>query len=144
MQIELISQHCLPRYAHPKDAAMDCVARTDCDWILEGGMQVAYVPLGFKIAVPNGHVLKLHSRSGHGWKHNITLANSVGLIDPNFRGEVQAKLIRQGISITSPEPIKMGDRVAQMTLEEVNKIYLDMVDSLSSTDRGSGFGSSGV
>jgi len=144
MRIELLDKDCMPSYTHEHDACMDCRARVDVEWEVEGDVLVAYVPLGFKIAVPRGHAIKLYSRSGHGWKDNITLANSVGIIDHSFRGELQAKLIRVGVSTSSPESIKKGDRVCQMALEEMPHIYLDEIESLDSTNRGEGFGSSGL
>jgi len=145
MKIELLDENCLPKYAHEGDAAMDVRASKDCEWEWESGVQVCYVPLGFRIETKNGCMLNLYSRSGHGWKHNITLANSVGVIDPSFRGEVHAKLIRVGVSMMEPPEIKQYDRVAQMVLTKLESIELDIVDNLDSTDRGAnGFGSSGV
>jgi len=89
-------------------------------------------------------VLLLFSRSGHGWKNNITLSNSVGVIDSNFRGEVKAKLIRIGVALSEPDEIKQYDRVCQAILIQRPKVYLKVVDKVSETDRSNGFGSSGV
>ena len=144
MKIELLDKACMPRYAHVNDAAMDCIARTDVSWTTENNVQVAYVPLGFKISIPKNYVLLLFSRSGQAWKSNITLSNSVGVIDSGFTGEVQAKLIRQGVSMDGPMDINKGDRVCQMMLVELPRIYLDVVDKIENTDRSNGFGGSGV
>ena len=144
MQIELLDKNCLPLYKNDGDACMDCRSRVDVEWQWEGGMKVAYVPLGFKVKVPRGYALKLYSRSGHGWKDNITLANSVGIIDSGYREEVQAKLIQHSVNIESPSKVNQYDRICQMALVEVPTIYLDVVDELDTTTRGGGFGSSGV
>lgn len=144
MRIELLDKNCLPAYQQDGDGAMDCRARTDCEWVWENGIQVCYVPLGFKLDIPQEHVVKLYSRSGHGWKDNITLANSVGIIDSNFKHELQAKLIRVGITIGSPPSIEKYNRVCQMVLEESPRIYLKVVDIIEENDRTNGFGSSGV
>lgn len=145
MQIVLLDKKCKPKYAHDTDACMDCFSRLDVEWEREGNIDVAYVPLGFKASVPRNHMLQVFSRSGYGFKQNISLANSVGIIDSGFRGEVMVKLIRIGVSLDSPKAIKAGDKVCQIALVERPRIYLDVVDKLSGSDRGAnGFGSTGT
>jgi len=143
VKIQLIDENCKPAYHQKGDVCMDCRARTDIEWVWEKGLKVAYIPLGFKVKVPLGYALKLYSRSGQAWNYNITLANSVGIIDGSFREEVQVKLIHHSISVDTPPSIKQYDRVCQMALVEHPVIYLEEVDKLPRTNRGKGLGSSG-
>ncbi len=147
MKIELLNKKCLPQYESSGAGAMDCVASKDVEWEFNGTVHTAIVPLGFKVKVPTDHTLFIFSRSGMGFKHNISLANSVGVIDSDYRGEVMAKLIRHKISLESPEDIKQGDRVCQMILIETPKMYLTQVDNINDweTTRGErGMGSTGI
>lgn len=99
---------------------------------------------GLAFEIPDGHVMLIFSRSGHGFKNDIRLANSVGVIDSDYRGEVLVKL-------TSDNPhgsrfdVKHGDRIAQAMIVPVERVELVQVDELSSTERGEGgFGSTGT
>ena len=143
MKIELLDDKCLPAYSQDGDIGMDVRTRVDADWIWENGIQVCYLPLGFKINIPLGYGLFLYSRSGHGFKENIQLANSTGLIDQGFDHEVVVKLIKIGTSMIAPMQINKYDRVAQMVLKEIDRIYLKVVDKIDSSNRSEGFGSSG-
>ena len=143
MKIELLLGGTLPAYSHIEDGAMDCYSAKDCDWAFENGTYTCDIPLGFKVDVPKDYILLLFSRSGMGFKQNISLVNSVGVIDCGFRGEVRAKLTYNG-KFGLPPSILKGNRVCQMMLMENPRIYLDVVDTISDSVRGTdGFGSTG-
>jgi len=144
MKIKLLDPKCLPRYEHEDDAAMDCRASKDVSWINENNIQVAYVPLGFKVEVPRGYVLMLFIRNEYGFDYNISLANGTELVDTNFREEMIVKLIRVGISTDNPDMIEQYDKVVQCILIERPKVYWNIVDELSEIKRGTGFSSSGI
>lgn len=99
---------------------------------------------GLSFEVPAGHVMLIFSRSGHGFKHGVRLANCVGVIDSDYRGEVKVKL-------TADEAadklliVSRGDRVAQAMIVPVQRATFIVSDELSETERGAGgFGSTGV
>lgn len=93
---------------------------------------------GLAFDIPEGHVMLVYSRSGHGFKEGATLVNSVGVIDSDYRGEVSVKMNK---------PIKagVGDRIAQAMIIPVERVSFELTDELTDTERGSGgFGSSGL
>ena len=144
MKIELLTGGKLPEYAHFSDAGMDCFSTKECVWAFENGTYTCTVPLGFKIEIPKGHVVLLFSRSGMGFKQNISLVNSVGVIDSGYRGEVVAKLTYSG-KFGVPPTILKGSKVCQMILFETPRMFLEEVDVISESDRGDdGFGSTGL
>lgn len=97
---------------------------------------------GLAFEVPEGHVLQVYSRSGHGFKHGVRLSNCTGIIDSDYRGELMVKLHNDG---DDPFIVKKGDRIAQAIIVPVDRVSFDVVDDLSGTDRGAGgFGSTGV
>jgi dUTP pyrophosphatase len=97
---------------------------------------------GLAFEVPHGYVLKAYSRSGHGFKHNTRLANCVGIIDSDYRGELMVKLTRDDGKRDIPH---VGDRVCQIMLEKLVKTEMIEVDELNKTERGeNGLGSTGA
>jgi dUTP pyrophosphatase len=104
----------------------------------------AAIRTGLAFEIPDGYVMLIFSRSGHGFKNDIRLANCVGVIDSDYRGEVQVKLSNdnpQGLRFD----VKHGDRIAQAMIVPVERVELVQVDELSSTSRGEGgFGSTGT
>ncbi len=134
----------VPTYAHWGDACFDLTAATfeienDYHFLREGFPLICGTGLAFEI--PVNFVMLIFSRSGHGFKHGVRLANCVGVIDSSYRGEVKVRL-------TCDEPnmplIKVGDRVAQAMIIPTTCIEFELVDQLSQTERGtSGFGGSG-
>jgi len=100
------------------------------------------IPTGLAFEIPEGHVMLVYSRSGHGFKDLTRLVNATGVIDSDFRGEVQVKLIRDdGGSLFFTH----GDRIAQAMIIPVQQVELVEVDELGSTERGAGgMGSTGV
>lgn len=130
----------LPEYATAGAAGMDAVAAVDAPYSLAPGARFA-VPLGFAMAIPPGHEVQVRPRSGLALKHGITVPNSPGTIDADYRGEVKALLINLG-----PEPfvIERGMRICQLVPAVVTRAALAPVASLDDTARGAGgFGSTG-
>lgn len=98
---------------------------------------------GLQFEVPEGHVMMIYSRSGHGFKHGITLVNSTGVIDADYRGEVCVKLRKTRIDMYGMPDV--GERIAQAMIIPVQQVSFEETDELSSTERGEGgFGSTGV
>ena len=96
---------------------------------------------GVSVAIPEGFVGKVYSRSGHGFKHGVSLANGTGIIDSDFRGEIKGSLINRGHDFFE---VKRGDRIAQIVFEKLPDIEMEKVTVLDVTARGdNGFGSTG-
>lgn len=130
----------LPAYATEGAAGMDLFAAVSSPVvILPGGR--ALVPTGLKIAVPAGYEAQVRPRSGWALKHGMTLPNSPGTIDSDYRGEVQVILLNLG---AEPITIERGTRIAQMVVAPVARARLVRVPSLPPTARGAGgFGHTG-
>ncbi|WJN63681.1 deoxyuridine 5'-triphosphate nucleotidohydrolase [Erwinia phage Aioli] len=101
----------------------------------------AIVGTGLKPEVPEGYVALIYSRSGHGFKNDVRLANCVGVIDSDYRGEIKVKLTNDGNAVFHVEPL---DRVAQMMIVPAIQATFEVQENLTSTVRGeNGFGSTG-
>lgn len=132
----------LPAYQSADAAGLDLLAAVpeDSPLILAPGKH-AMVPTGLAIALPRGFEAQVRPRSGLAAKHGVTVLNSPGTIDADYRGEINVILINHG---EAPFAIRRGERIAQMVIAPVVQAELAPVVSLSSTDRGSGgFGSTG-
>ena len=130
----------LPHYATQGSAGLDLLAATDTDIELAPGARMA-VPTGIAIELPLGVEAQVRPRSGLAAKHGVTVLNSPGTVDADYRGEVNVLLINHG---DTPFPIRRGERIAQMVIAPVVQAQLVPVTQLSTTDRGSGgFGSTG-
>lgn len=104
--------------------------------------QRCVVPTGFTIAIPQGYEAQVRPRSGLALDHGLTLLNTPGTIDSDYRGEVKVILINLG---QRTYRLSRGDRVAQMIVAPVSRVRLSEVDELPSSERGEGgFGSSGI
>lgn len=128
----------LPAYATPGAAGMDVVSAEDVT--LAPGARHA-VATGLALAIPQGYEIQVRPRSGLALKHGITVPNTPGTIDSDYRGELKVILINHG-----PEPfvIARGDRIAQLVLAPVVQAVWDEVEELDATARGAGgFGSTG-
>jgi len=113
----------------------------DCGLPVEFYGAVAF-RTGLTIEVPAGHVLKVYSRSGHGFKHGVRLSNCTGIIDSDYRGELMVSLRNDG---EEPFIVRKGDRIAQAMIIPVEQVQFELADDLSDTARGEGgFGSTGV
>jgi dUTP pyrophosphatase len=132
----------LPGYATPGAAGLDLSAALPEGDVLvlpPGGR--ALVPTGLAAALPPGYEMQVRPRSGLAVKHGVTVLNSPGTIDSDYRGEIQVPLINHG---EAPFAIRRGDRIAQAVVAAVARAVLEEVDSLDETARGSGgFGSTG-
>ena len=132
----------VPVYGSAGAACFDLYAASIIGTESETDRTVLY-GTGLQFEVPEGHVMMIYSRSGHGFKHGITLANSTGVIDADYRGEVMVKLTKRDSSIHGMPAV--GERIAQAMIIPVEQVVFDEVDELSDTQRGAGgFGSTGV
>jgi dUTP pyrophosphatase len=132
----------LPAYQSAHAAGLDLLAAVlqDAPVVLEAGKHVM-VPTGLSIALPQGFEAQVRPRSGLAAKHGITVLNSPGTIDADYRGEIAVLLINHG---SASFTINRGERIAQMVIAPVAQAALVPVESLSPTERGAGgFGSTG-
>ena len=132
----------LPAYQSADAAGVDLLAAVPLDepLVLAPGKH-AMVPTGLAIALPPGFEAQVRPRSGLAAKHGVTVLNSPGTVDADYRGEINVILINHG---EAPFQIRRGERIAQMVIAPVVQAQLVLVAVLSSTDRGSGgFGSTG-
>jgi len=132
----------LPAYQSAHAAGLDLLAAVpdDAPVMLAPGKH-ALIPTGLTIALPQGYEAQVRPRSGLAAKHGVTVLNSPGTVDADYRGEVCVLLINHG---DQPFLVRRGERIAQMVIAEVAQVELVPVTSLSATDRGSGgFGSTG-
>ena len=128
----------LPSYATPGAAGMDVVAAEDLD--LAPGQRHA-VATGFRVAIPDGFEIQVRPRSGLAFKHGISVPNTPGTIDSDYRGELKILLINHGTEVFA---IRRRDRIAQLVPAAVTLASFDEVDELDDTNRGAGgFGSTG-
>ena len=135
------SRHEMPAYATPLSAGLDLRANIDEPLTLQP-LQRALVPTGLSMALPAGYEAQVRPRSGLALKHGITVLNTPGTIDADYRGEVGIVLINLS---AEPFTIHDGDRIAQMVVARCEQAECVGVESLDDTERGSGgFGHSGV
>ncbi len=128
----------LPDYQSDYAAAMDVHAAIDTPATIEP-MQRLVVPTGFVMEIPIGYEAQIRARSGLSLKYGICLANGVGTIDADYRGEVGVILINLN---TEPFVVEPGMRIAQMVVAKCEKVIWDETDLLSETNRGEkGYGS---
>ena len=119
---------CLPRHEHAETVTL---APGD----------IAKIPLGFAVAIPDGYEGQVRPRSGLSTKHGVTVPNAPGTVDADYRGEMFVALINLG---REPHTVRHADRIAQLVIAPVTRPNLVEVDSLDQTPRGSGgFGSTG-
>lgn len=133
----------LPAYATPHAAGMDLVAAIpESDPVVLNIGQRALIPTGLIFEIAAGFEGQVRPRSGLALKHGVTVLNSPGTIDSDYRGEVQVILINHG---QAPFTIERGMRIAQLVIAPVTTMKVLEVDDMSVTTRGSGgFGSTGV
>ncbi len=132
----------LPAYATPGAAGLDLCAAVHADnpIILEPGAR-ALIPTGLAMALPPGYEAQVRPRSGLALKHGVTVLNSPGTIDCDYRGEVGVVLVNTG---NEPFTIARGERIAQIVIAAVTQAHPVEVTDLPGTDRGAGgFGSTG-
>ena len=130
----------LPKYQSEFAAGMDVMAAVNTTLRLAPG-EITLVPTGFAVAIPLGYEAQLRPRSGLAAKYGITLVNSPGTIDADYRGEIMAALINLG---SETFEITRGMRIAQIVVAPVSRVEWNEVDSLSATSRNEGgFGHTG-
>jgi dUTP pyrophosphatase len=142
MKINIINQskHALPAYETVASAGMDLRANLSECLLLKSGERLL-VPTGLFIALPEGYEAQIRPRSGLAFKHGITVLNSPGTIDADYRGELKVLLINHG---AEDFEIKDGERIAQMVIAAHARIEWNSVTELEETERGAGgFGSTG-
>jgi dUTP pyrophosphatase len=132
----------LPAYQSAEAAGMDLLAAVPLETpvILSPG-QYALVPTGLTIALPSGYEAQVRPRSGLAARHGVTVLNSPGTVDADYRGEIGVLLINHG---DAPFSIRRGERIAQMVIAPAVRVELVRAETLAETGRGSGgFGSTG-
>lgn len=131
----------LPSYATEGSAGMDLKAALTETMVLPPGER-GVIPTGLKMAIPPGFEGCVRPRSGLALKHGLTLTNSPGTIDSDYRGEVKVLVINLG---KEPVSFKRGDRIAQLLIMPVARVQVMKVENLDDTSRGAGgFGHTGV
>ena len=131
----------LPYYATDYASGFDLIAAVEEPVIIKP-MERKVIPTGIVIELPEGFEAQIRPRSGLALKYGITLLNSPGTIDADYRGEIKVLLINLG---QEEFVVKRGDRIAQMVICPVVRVLLEEVQELTPTERGpNGFGSTGV
>lgn len=143
VRIQIInkSRHQLPEYATPLSAGVDLRANIDAPIVMPP-LGRALVPTGLFMALPKGYEAQVRPRSGMALKQGVTVLNSPGTIDADYRGEIGVVLI----NLSDVEvKINDGDRIAQMVIGKYEQVVFDEVEKLDETERGSGgFGHTGI
>lgn len=143
MKVNIInrSRHALPAYATALSAGMDLRANIDAPITLQP-LERKLVPTGIYIALPPGHEAQIRPRSGLATKHGITIINSPGTVDADYRGELKVSLVNLS---NEPFIIEDGERIAQMIVARHETVEWNEVDNLDQTERGAGgWGSTGT
>lgn len=131
----------LPSYGTVDSAGADLLAAITDTHIIHPGKR-ALIPTGLKMALPSGYEAQVRPRSGLALKHGVTVLNTPGTIDADYRGEVGVILMNLG---EEDFVVERGMRIAQMVIAPVQQLEWNLVDDLDATDRGEGgFGSTGV
>lgn len=131
----------LPRYETGGSAGMDLRAHLEAP-VTIGPLERTLIPTGLFIELPDGYEAQIRPRSGLAAKRGLTMLNSPGTIDSDYRGEIKCIVVNLSNEHQTIEP---GERIAQMVIARYEQIAWTQVESLSETDRGaSGFGSTGV
>jgi dUTP pyrophosphatase len=130
----------LPRRATPHSAGLDLHARVDGPLVIGPGER-ALVPTGFAMAMPEGFEAQVRPRSGLAIKQGLTLLNSPGTVDSDYRGEVGVVLVNLGQESVT---ISRGDRIAQLVVQRIPRVRISEVEALPDSKRGTGgFGHTG-
>lgn len=134
------SNNPIPEYAHLGDSGLDIKANIDKNIELKP-LERTLIPTGIYLGIPEGYEVQVRPRSGMALKRGLTVLNTPGTIDSNYRGEVGVILVNLSNETQIIEP---GEKIAQLVLMKVEKAKLNVVMSLDETDRGAGgYGSSG-
>lgn len=142
MKVKIVnkSRFALPEYQTPLSAGLDIRANLDESVTLQP-LERAMIPTGLFVELPEGCEMQIRPRSGLAAKHGITVLNSPGTIDADYRGEIKVILVNLS---NEPFTIEAGERIAQMIVARYEQIEWEAAEELSSTERGAGgFGSTG-
>ena len=142
MKVKIVnhSKHALPEYQTPLSAGLDIRANLDESVTLRP-LERAMIPTGLFVELPEGCEMQIRPRSGLAAKHGITVLNSTGTIDADYRGEIKVILVNLS---NEPFTIESGERIAQMIVARYEQIEWQPVEELGTTERGAGgFGSTG-
>jgi len=142
MQVKIVnlSKHPLPEYATPQSAGLDLRANIEAPITLNP-LERTLVPTGLYIALPEGYEAQVRPRSGLALKHGITVLNSPGTVDADYRGELRVILVNLS---NEPFVINDGERIAQMVVTKHEQVEWQPVELLEDTERGAGgFGHTG-
>jgi len=140
VQIKNLSKHPLPKYQTALSAGMDLHANLEESISLKNGER-ALIPTGLFIELPEGYEAQVRPRSGLALKHGITVLNSPGTIDADYRGEIKVLLINHG---SETFEINDGERIAQLVIAQHATVAWQETSTLTNTERGEGgYGSSG-
>ena len=143
MTIKIVnkSKHALPEFETLMSAGMDLRANLSEGQIISPGER-KLIGTGLFLALPQGYEAQIRPRSGQAYKHGISVLNSPGTIDADYRGEIKVLLINHG---QEGFKIEDGERIAQMVIAKYERVSFDQVDNLDDTERGAGgFGSTGT
>ena len=140
IKVHYSGKHTLPQFETRQSAGMDLRANINAPVVLQPGDR-ALISTGIKMALPDGYEAQIRPRSGLAYKHGITVLNSPGTIDADYRGDVGVLLINHGREVFTVED---GMRVAQMVVAQYSQFEWESVENLDETARGAGgFGSTG-
>lgn len=142
MKVKIInnSNYPVPAYATEQSAGMDLKASIEDPVVLEP-LGRALIPTGLHIALPAGFEAQIRPRSGLAAKFGVTVLNTPGTIDADYRGEIKVILVNLS---NTPFTVNPGERIAQMVVARYEQVQWELTDSLDSTERGEGgFGSTG-
>jgi dUTP pyrophosphatase len=142
MKVKIVnhSKHALPEYQTPLSAGLDIRANLDESVTLRP-LERAMIPTGLFVELPEGCEMQIRPRSGLAAKHGITVLNSPGTIDADYRGEIKVILVNLS---NEPFTIESGERIAQMIVARYEQIEWLPLEELGATERGAGgFGSTG-
>lgn len=142
MKVKIVnkSRFALPEYQTPLSAGLDIRANLDQSVTLQP-LERAMIPTGLYVELPEGCEMQIRPRSGLAAKHGVTVLNSPGTIDADYRGEIKVILVNLS---NEPFTIEAGERIAQMIVARYEQIEWEAAEELSSTERGAGgFGSTG-
>ncbi len=129
-----------PEYQSEEASGADIRARIDSPLTIDPGKR-ALIPTGISVEIPAGYEIQLRPRSGLAFKHGITVLNTPGTIDSDFRGELKALLVNFG---DEPFTVQDGDRIGQLVVQQIFRGVFEKKDVLSETKRGEGgYGSTG-
>lgn len=142
MKVKVInkSKHALPEYQTPLSAGLDLRANLD-ESVSLGPLERKLIGTGLFIELPAGYEAQIRPRSGLAFKHGLSVLNTPGTVDADYRGEVKVLLVNLS---NEPFTVQDGERIAQMVIAQHQQIHWEEVEALTETERGAGgYGSTG-